>query len=229
MALNAKNQRDWIEQQKREQKFIQDQERADEAAYAQQTETITRMRGMLEDEANQKKANALKQMQEENKRLAQAKRDAESNWRADQERMNQAEIAKTNNSDIMTENAMTTKSNLAEHRYVPYHFKGLRPDQVEDINATRAQQVRENKQLRQDERNEEAAWAAQQAANTQMMLQNEIDMRNRYSDCNQGQKGTHKVDRVAKDERWPNYYKDLDALPDVQKDLDQKARVSFAM
>lgn len=64
--------------------------------------------------------------------------------------MNQAEIAKTNNSDIMTENAMTTKSNLAPHRYVPYHFKGLRPDQVQDINDTRAQQVRDNKSARVD-------------------------------------------------------------------------------
>jgi len=33
---------------------------------------------------------------------------------------------------------------------------------------------------------------------------------------------------VAKDERWPNYYKELEKLPDVQKDLDTKARVSFA-
>ena len=50
MALNAKNQRDWIEQQKREHRHQADADAADEAAYAQQTETTTRMRGMLEDE-----------------------------------------------------------------------------------------------------------------------------------------------------------------------------------
>jgi len=33
---------------------------------------------------------------------------------------------------------------------------------------------------------------------------------------------THKQDRVAKDGRWPNYYKDLDALPDVTKDVDRQ-------
>jgi len=75
---------------------------------------------------------------------------------------------------------MTTKSELAGHRYVPYHFKGLRPDQVNDINATRAQQVRDNKQARADDNNEERAWAAQQAANTQQMLGNEVDMRDQY-------------------------------------------------
>lgn len=74
--------------------------------------------------------------------------------------MNHAEIAKTNHSDIMTENAMTTKSHLAGHRYVPYHFKGLRPDQVQDINDTRAQQVRDNKQARADANLEDNAWAA---------------------------------------------------------------------
>jgi hypothetical protein len=47
----------------------------------------------------------------------------------------------------------------ADHRYVPYHFKGLRPDQIADIDATRAQQVKDNKANRMAERYEEAAWA----------------------------------------------------------------------
>ena len=29
----------------------------------------------------------------------------------------------------------------------------------------------------------------------------------------------HKVDKVAKDERWPNMYGDLDPLPEVKKDM----------
>ncbi len=97
---------------------------------------MNRMRGMLEDEMSSKRANMMKQMQEENKRLAQEKRDREKQWRNNQERQNQAEIATTNNSNIMTENPNTTMSQLAEHRYVPYHFKGLRPDQVEEIKET---------------------------------------------------------------------------------------------
>eukprot|EP00350_Pseudokeronopsis_sp_OXSARD2_P001586 CAMPEP_0170540392 /NCGR_PEP_ID=MMETSP0211-20121228/392_1 /TAXON_ID=311385 /ORGANISM="Pseudokeronopsis sp., Strain OXSARD2" /LENGTH=57 /DNA_ID=CAMNT_0010842777 /DNA_START=202 /DNA_END=372 /DNA_ORIENTATION=+ len=55
-------------------------------AYAQQTEAITRMRGMLEDENNQKRAMMMKQMQEENKRLAQEKKDKEKAWKVDQEK-----------------------------------------------------------------------------------------------------------------------------------------------
>lgn len=29
----------------------------------------------------------------------------------------------------------------------------------------------------------------------------------------------HQVDKVAKDERWPNMYGDLDKLPEVKKDM----------
>lgn len=86
------------------------------------------MRGMLEDEMTMKRQNMMKTMQEENKRLAREKKDRETNWKNDQERKNQWEISNTNNSDFMTENPSTTMSMLAPHRYVPYHFKTLRPD-----------------------------------------------------------------------------------------------------
>lgn len=65
--------------------------------------------------------------------LAQQKRDREAQWRQNQEEMNQKEIYRTNMSDIMTENEATTTSQLAPHRFVPYHFKGLTKAQQEDI------------------------------------------------------------------------------------------------
>ena len=60
--------------------------------------------------------------------LAQEKRDREAKWFADQQSQNAAEIERTNMSDIMQENFTTTKSQLAPHRFVPYHFKGLRKE-----------------------------------------------------------------------------------------------------
>ncbi len=50
-------------------------------AYAEQTLAMNRMRGMLEDEMTQKRAEKLKQMQEENKRLALEKKQREQKWR----------------------------------------------------------------------------------------------------------------------------------------------------
>ena len=67
-------QKDWIEQQKREHAQAKFQEDEEERAYAQQTDVLNRMRGMLEDENTQKRNNMMKQMQEENRRLAQQKK-----------------------------------------------------------------------------------------------------------------------------------------------------------
>jgi hypothetical protein len=48
-------------------------------AYSNQTEAITRMRGMLEDEATMKKKNMMLEMQAENRKLAQQKKDRDKN------------------------------------------------------------------------------------------------------------------------------------------------------
>ena len=93
------------------------------------------MRGMLEDEMTSKRQQMMKQMQEENKRLAQQKKQKEQQWKDDQERQNKFEIHNTVNSDFMQENQKTTISQLSDNRYVRYHFKGLKEDQVKDIEA----------------------------------------------------------------------------------------------
>jgi hypothetical protein len=84
MKRNAQNQRDWADQQKREHQHAKAQEDEDERQYALQTEAITRMRGMLEDEATQKKAAMQKAMMEENKRMALEKKRREAAWADDQ-------------------------------------------------------------------------------------------------------------------------------------------------
>ena len=128
-------------------------------------------------------------------------------------------------SDFMTENPMTTTSQLAKHRYVPYHFKGLKPDSIDHINATRAQQVKDNKNISKAEKNEEHAWAVQNLANTQHFLNNEIDLANKQSQMIKDHSDQAQLDKIAKDERWPNMYGDLNPQPDVTKDMVAGANV----
>jgi len=61
------------------------------------------MRGMLEDETTSRKQNQLKEMQEENKRMAQQKRDRESNWKNNQANSDAFELAATVNHGLNTE------------------------------------------------------------------------------------------------------------------------------
>ena len=70
MRLNAQNQRDWADQQKREHQAAAAQEAEENKAYAAQEEAVLRMRGMLDDEMAQRKADYAKQIQMENKRMA---------------------------------------------------------------------------------------------------------------------------------------------------------------
>ena len=85
MKKNAQNQRDWAQQQVREKNEQKCRDRAEEQAYAQQTEAITRMRGLLEDEATMKKNAMMKAMQQENQRLALEKKRREQAWKEDQD------------------------------------------------------------------------------------------------------------------------------------------------
>ena len=100
------------------------------------------------------------------------------------------------------------------HRYVPYHFKGLRPDQKEEIEAQRVQQLRDHKQAKREEQDEELLWAMQQEANRQLMLQNEIELADKERMLMEQHRAQHKVDKVEKDTRWQNFYGEKNAQPD---------------
>lgn len=101
MKRNAQNQKDWADQQLREKRQAKAQEDEDERQYALQTEAITRMRGMLEDEASQKKAAMQRAMMEENKRLALEKRRREEAWKQDQQEQDKAEVTLTNHDETL--------------------------------------------------------------------------------------------------------------------------------
>ena len=80
MQVNAKNQRDWADQQIREKKAEKQREKDEEMGYAHQQDAINRMINMLEAEAGDKRAQMAKQMQEENKQAALAKKQRENEW-----------------------------------------------------------------------------------------------------------------------------------------------------
>ena len=81
VAYQAAQQKAWCDQQINEHEDQDSSNKQQGSDYAEQTAAITRMRGMLEDEGTSRKQAQLKEMQEENKRMAQQKRDRESSWK----------------------------------------------------------------------------------------------------------------------------------------------------
>eukprot|EP00345_Euplotes_harpa_P018780 CAMPEP_0168344424 /NCGR_PEP_ID=MMETSP0213-20121227/16811_1 /TAXON_ID=151035 /ORGANISM="Euplotes harpa, Strain FSP1.4" /LENGTH=91 /DNA_ID=CAMNT_0008352169 /DNA_START=120 /DNA_END=395 /DNA_ORIENTATION=- len=81
-------QKEFIKEQLREKKLKEMMEKQEEDDWAEQTDMITRMRGMLEDENNQKRFQKEKEIQEENVRLALMKKQKEERDRESAERKN---------------------------------------------------------------------------------------------------------------------------------------------
>ena len=109
MKRNAQNQRDWADQQVREKRDACAKEKEDDRQYAMQTEAITRMRGMLEDEATMKKNQMMKEMQEYNKQLALQKKQREAAWKEDQQMQDKAETTLTNHHEEMDAEGKITR------------------------------------------------------------------------------------------------------------------------
>ena len=81
-----------IKEQLREKRLKEMQDKQEEDDWAEQTDMITRMRGMLEDENNDKRFNKEKELQDENRRLALLKKQKEQNDSDWQQTMNAKEV-----------------------------------------------------------------------------------------------------------------------------------------
>merc|ERR1711871_1684307 len=109
MKKNAELINEWANQQCREKKAAAENERDEEKAYAVQTETITRMRGMLEDEMTDKRNQMMKEMQAENKRLALEKKQREAAWKGDQATRDKFETTLTQHHEVLDEQSRITR------------------------------------------------------------------------------------------------------------------------
>ena len=85
------------------------QNRAEEEAYAAQTDAITRMRGILEEEANEKRGAMQKAIQEENRRLALEKKRREEAWKKNQLDENSKEIKPTEHHEVLDATGRITR------------------------------------------------------------------------------------------------------------------------
>mmetsp|Transcript_31528 Transcript_31528/g.27915 ORF Transcript_31528/g.27915 Transcript_31528/m.27915 type:complete len:130 (-) Transcript_31528:111-500(-) len=91
MKWQKEQQIEAIKEQLREKRLKEMQEKQEEDDWADQTDMITRMRGMLEDENTDKRFNKEKETQEENVRLALFKKQKEAEDNTWHEGMNKRE------------------------------------------------------------------------------------------------------------------------------------------
>ncbi|GFS19303.1 RIB43A-like with coiled-coils protein 2 [Elysia marginata] len=91
------------------------------------------------------------------------------------------EIANNVFGDILTENPAVAQSAFGPHRVITDRWKGMSPEQLEDIRKQQARQMAENERLRQEEelRNREHERQASANARAALLIERELERKRR--------------------------------------------------
>lgn len=108
--------------------------------------------------------------------------------------------------DFMTENPATEQSMLAAHRVKPYHFKGLNKDQQDAILHERAQQIREQKLLKETEKEKDRLEALQLEHMRRQQVLADRAMKKASREVAIGHRATQEQQRDEHKESWRDHY-----------------------
>jgi len=186
--IQALQQKDWIEQQIREKQERIRAEKEAERNFANQTLQLNGMRGALEEDFAQRQKIMQKAYMETNKTLAQEKadRDRAIREKEDLDKKNHMEYNTAN--DFYTENTATCQSQLADHRVIPYHWKGMNEHQRKEILSEQEKQRKETENIKNIKKEEERLYALQAENQRKMQIQMEREKNRRKEEVMRNQK-----------------------------------------
>lgn len=156
--------REWSEAQKREkQQADMNQKRADYLYDLKMKELDQRACELSQAENNCRKAinMATKDYNEALARENSARKDLKDRQDLDD---NMTEIANHVYGDILTENPAVAQSAYGPHRVITDRWKGMSPEQLEDIRRTQDLQRKERQRLEDEERRKNEEWDKQRNA-----------------------------------------------------------------
>lgn len=102
-----------------------------------------------------------KAMMNENLSLAKQKKDSEKYQAHRNLEGDNYDLVASDQDPFLNEHFNTTKHQLGDHRYNPYHFKGLREDHKESINRELQLQLQEAELKKKQDKEEERLYALQ--------------------------------------------------------------------
>lgn len=94
---------------------------------------------------------------------------------------NATEVSNAIFSDMLTENPAVAQSAFGPHRVVPDRWKGMTPEQIEEIRRIQALQAEEQRRKKEAEKREQDEWDRQRAlqARTGVLIEREVERVNR--------------------------------------------------
>ncbi|XP_058060489.1 RIB43A-like with coiled-coils protein 2 [Anopheles bellator] len=156
--VQCEQQRSWLEQQIREKRQAEIDRRAaerflEEALMAR--ETHLHQLTSQERYAREKIHDAVNEF---NRRLTHEQEQQRRCKEREEQEDNLAEIYNNLTSDILTENPDAAKSSFGPNRVITAQYKGMSPEEIDQIRRTQEQQLEALERKRQEEANTRHAW-----------------------------------------------------------------------
>ncbi|XP_064633456.1 RIB43A-like with coiled-coils protein 2 [Lineus longissimus] len=162
--------REWAEQQAREKEAARmRQKEADRLYELKMRELDERAMDLQRAEEQCRKAMDCAQA-DYNNALARENAEKQRLHKQQQEDDNATEIANHVFGDILTENPAVAQSAFGAHRVITDRWKGMNPQQLEDIKQTQLNQMKENARLKQEEALRDKEWEDQRIAHARAAL-----------------------------------------------------------
>ncbi|XP_055636549.1 RIB43A-like with coiled-coils protein 2 [Toxorhynchites rutilus septentrionalis] len=179
--MQMQQQRSWLEQQIREKRRAEMDRIAGERFLEEALEARERRVLELAAEERNSRCKILEATNQFNKHLMQQQEHERQQKKREDEEDNMAEIYNHLTSDILTENPDVAKSSLGSNRIVPYSYKGMSPEEVQQIRSAQLQQQDEMRRRQQEERKNNKAWdkLANDFDRTVLVKDREINQRRR--------------------------------------------------
>ncbi|XP_018419579.1 PREDICTED: RIB43A-like with coiled-coils protein 2 [Nanorana parkeri] len=208
--------REWSLQQQRElQKAVEDKKLADSLYDKHRIEL-------------DKKAMELQKMEEKARRdintftkdfnKAQAEESLERRQleKQQEEDDNSVEISNLTEGDLLSENPAQAISAFGPHRIVPDRWKGMRPEQLEEIYNVQQQQKQEKMRLKEEERQRQAEWDRRRVQEARAMILLERQQKRQEKELRKGQ--DHLNLQLAQAHKAQKNYFDKDVFTNTPAD-----------
>uniref|UniRef100_A0A182Y3U1 Uncharacterized protein n=1 Tax=Anopheles stephensi TaxID=30069 RepID=A0A182Y3U1_ANOST len=156
--VQIEQQRSWLEQQIREKRQAEIDRRAAEQFLEDSLMSRENRLHQLASQERYARSKIHEAVNEFNRRLMNEQDQQRMRCEREEQEDNLAEIYNNLTSDILTENPDVAKSSFGPNRVITAQYKGMSPEEIEQIRRTQAMQQEELRRKRQNEANTRKAW-----------------------------------------------------------------------
>ena len=154
-------QKDWLDQQiqlKAEQERLA---KENQEMYEQQEGHLHDLLTKGQQEEEDRRKAMAKSMMDENLVISKSKKDREKFLAERNLAKDKYDLEASENDPFLNEHFGTTQHQLGEHRYNPYHFKGLKDEHIIKAKTELQRQMEEAELKKKQDKEEERLWALQ--------------------------------------------------------------------